>query len=92
MSDDEIVTRRADLAFGVLELFASIAFFVALYGVLNIVAVDLFGSLGLEASGSELSRTQSNVESIWTLLPLVALFVIALRLLARAAFESRGGV
>jgi|AKVG01.1.fsa_nt_gi membrane protein insertase Oxa1/YidC/SpoIIIJ len=88
---DELVTRRADLAFGVLEMFASIALFIALYGVFNIIAVDLFGGLGLDASGSELSRTQSNVKSIWTLLPLIALFVIALRLLSRAAFESRGG-
>jgi hypothetical protein len=91
MSED-LVTRRADLAFGVLEMFATIALFVLLYGILDVVATALFTDVGLQAEGTELSQTQNQMESIWTLLPLAAVFIISLRLIVRAAFESRGGV
>jgi hypothetical protein len=89
---DQLVTRRAHLAFGVLEMFAALGFFILIYGVLNIFVGELFSGLGLAAQSSELSRTQSYIESVWTLLPFVALLIVALRLLSRAAFESRGGV
>jgi hypothetical protein len=91
MSDDELVTRRAHLAFGVLEMLAGLAFFVLLYGVLDLVADRLFGDLGLAPSGSKLVETTGYIESIWTLLPFVILVLLGLRLLSRAAFESRGG-
>jgi hypothetical protein len=91
MSDDELVTRRAHLAFGVLEMLAGLAFFVLLYGVLDLVADRLFGGLGLAPSGSKLVETTGYIESIWTLLPFIVLVLLGLRLLSRAAFESRGG-
>jgi hypothetical protein len=88
----ELVTRRADLAFGVLEMLASLALFVMLWGVLNMFVPDLFGSVGLEAQGAELSTTQTWIETAWSALPFIALVIVALRFITRSAFESRGGV
>jgi len=88
----ELVTRRADLAFGVLEMLASLALFVMFWGVLNIFIPDLFGGVGLDAQGSQLSTTQSHVETAWSALPFIALIIVALRFITRSAFESRGGV
>jgi len=90
-SDRELVTRRAHLAFGVLEMLAALAFFVLLYGVFDLVVEDLFNGLGLAPSGSKLVETTGYIESLWTLLPFIVLMLVALRLVSRAAFESRGG-
>ena len=88
----ELVTRRASLAFGVLEMLASLALFVMFWGVLNMFVPDLFGGVGLEAQGSELSTTQGWIQTAWQALPFIALVIVALRFLTRSAFESRGGV
>lgn len=94
MSDeDELVTRQAHLAFGVFEMLGGLAFFVLIYGVLDLVAERLLlEGLGLDPQGSKLIETTGYIESVWTLLPVIVLFLLGLRLLSRAAFESRGGV
>jgi len=87
-----MVVREAHLATGILMFVASLALFVILYGMLDIFVVDLFGGTGLEADGQQLSDTQGFVESAWNLLPFFAVIILGARFLARAAFESRGGV
>jgi hypothetical protein len=84
--------RRASLAFGILSFIAGLVLFVVLYGMLDIFVADLFGPVGLEAEGSELSETQEYIAQTWNLLPFVAVVVLATRFIARAAFESRGGI
>jgi len=86
------VTREAHLAFGILMFVAGLALFVVLYGMLDIFVADLFGPVGLEAEGTELTETQEYVAQTWNLLPFIAVVVLATRFIARAAFESRGGV
>jgi len=80
------------LAFGILSFIAGLVLFVVLYGMLDIFVADLFGPVGLEADGSELSETQEYIAQTWNLLPFVAVVVLATRFIARAAFESRGGI
>lgn len=88
-----LVTRKASLAVGIFRMLAGIAFFALLYGSLNLFVPDLFnGSIGLQAQGEQLSQTQSYVELAWINLPFIALVVLGVGLLSRAAFESRGGV
>ncbi|MDR9412588.1 MAG: hypothetical protein RI531_08245 [Haloferacaceae archaeon] len=87
-----MVVREAHLAFGILMFVASLALFVILYGMLDIFVSDLFGGVGLEAQGQELTETQGYLETAWTLLPFIAVVILAARFIARAAFESRGGV
>lgn len=91
-ADRQLVTRRADLAFGILKFIASLALFAMLYGVLDLAVDPLFGDLGLSASGSQLTQTQGFIETTWDVLPFLALLMIAIFLISRAAFESRGGV
>jgi branched-subunit amino acid permease len=74
-------------------MLAGIAFFALLYGALNLFVPDLFnGSIGLQAQGEQLSQTQGYVQLAWIYLPFIALVVLSIGLLSRAAFESRGGV
>jgi len=87
-----MVVREAYLATGILMFVASLALFVILYGMLDIFVSDLFGGTGLEADGQQLSDTQGYLESAWNLLPFFAIIILGARFLARAAFESRGGV
>lgn len=89
----KMVVREAHLAFGILMFVASLALFVILWGMLDIFVTDLFdGGLGLEAEGQQLSDTQGYVLAAWSLLPFFAVMILAARFIARAAFESRGGV
>jgi hypothetical protein len=93
MSDDrQLVTRRADLAFGILKFIAGLALFGMLYGVLDLAVDPLFGDLGLSATGSQLTQTQGFIETTWDVLPFLVLLIVAVFLISRAAFESRGGV
>jgi len=87
-----MVLREANLATGILMFVASLTLFVILYGMLDIFVSDLFGGVGLEAEGQELTETQGYLETAWTLLPFIAVVILAARFIARAAFESRGGV
>jgi hypothetical protein len=80
------------LAFGVLKFIAVIAFFGIGYATLDLVVPGLFGSTGLEAQGAQLTETQGYVELAWEALPFIALMGAAMFIVARAAFESRGGV
>ena len=90
---NQIVTRKASLAVGIFRMLAGIAFFALLYGSLNLFVPDLLsGSIGLQPQGEQLSQTQSYVELAWLNLPFIALVVLGVGLLSRAAFESRGGV
>ena len=89
----QIVTRKASLAVGIFRMLAGIAFFALLYGSLNLFVPDLFsGSIGIQAQGDQLAQTQGYVELAWLYLPFIALIVLSVGLLSRAAFESRGGV
>ncbi len=90
---NQIVTRKASLAVGIFRMLAGIAFFALLYGSLNLFVPDLFnGSIGIQAQGEQLSQTQGYVELAWLNLPFIALVVLGIGLLSRAAFESRGGI
>jgi hypothetical protein len=89
----KLVTRKASLAVGIFRMLAGIAFFALLYGSLNLFVPDLFsGSIGIQAQGDQLAQTQGYVELAWIYLPFIALVVLSIGLISRAAFESRGGV
>jgi len=75
----EIVLREAHLAFGILSFVAALALFVVLYGTLDIFV-------------QQLTDTQEYVSQTWTLLPFLAVVILSVRFIARAAFESRGGI
>jgi len=83
--------QRNDLAFAILVFVASLLFAGMLYGVF-IQPVDTMFALEIDQPSSELAQTQSWFSSLWSFLPFIFLVIIALRLVARAAFESRGGV
>jgi hypothetical protein len=83
-------TTHNELAFGVLAMFAAIVFMGLLYAVFNPVMTNLF-ALGLSGS-SETSQTATYFSQMWTFLPFIFLVMIFARFVARAAFESRGGV
>jgi len=83
--------QRNDLAFGILVFLASLLFFGMLYGVFYEIVSDFF-NLGISQPSTELSQTQNWFGALWTYLPFLMLVIIAVRLIARAAFESRGGV
>jgi hypothetical protein len=83
--------QRNDLAFGILVFVASILFAGMLYGVF-IQPVDQLFAANIDQPSTELAQTQSWFSSLWTFLPFIFLIIIAVRLVARAAFESRGGV
>jgi len=83
--------QRNDLAFAILVFVASLLFAGMLYGVF-IQPVDTLFAVDIDQPSSELAQTQSWFSSLWSFLPFIFLVIIALRLVARAAFESRGGV
>lgn len=83
-------TTRNGLAFGVLAMFAAIVFMGLLYAVFNPVMTDLF-ALGVSGS-SETQQTATYFDQMWTYLPFIFIVMIVARFVARAAFESRGGV
>ena len=78
------------LAFGLLAFLAAIVFFGLLYAVFNLMATELFA---LDIGGSaEVTQTATYFDQLWTFLPFIILLMLIARLVARAAFESRGGV
>jgi len=78
------------LAFGILAFFAALVFFGLLYAVMNVMTTELFA---LDIGGSnEVQTTQGYFNSLWTYLPFILIIMLVARLIARAAFESRGGV
>lgn len=79
------------LAFGVLKFVAIIAFFGISYATLDLIVPSLFVETGLQAQGTQLADTQGYVELAWEAFPFIALMGAATFLVARAAFESRGG-
>jgi len=83
--------QRNDLAFAILVFVASLLFAGMLYGVF-IEPVDTMFAVDIDQPSSELAQTQSWFSSLWSFLPFIFLVIIALRLVAQAAFESRGGV
>jgi hypothetical protein len=92
MSDRSV--RRHHLAGGILKFVVSLAFFAMLYAIFNQFFPGFFdGSmLPLGTGGSsEVGELQGYIESAWIYLPAIVVFMLALRLVARAAFESRGG-
>ena len=86
-----MMRQRNDLAFGILVFVASLLFAGMLYGVFIGPVGEMF-ALNIDQPSTELAQTQSWFSSLWTFLPFIFLTIIALRLVARAAFESRGGV
>jgi hypothetical protein len=80
------------LAFGVLKFIAVLAFFGIGYATLDLVVPGLFANTGLQAQGAQLTETQGYIELAWEALPFIALMGAAMFIVARAAFESRGGV
>lgn len=89
---DQFRANERGLAFGILKFVAGLVFFVLLWGVLNIFVPDLFGSVGLSADGQQLQTTQNWIDLAWQGLPFIVVAMLAARFLAKAAFESRGGV
>ena len=78
------------LAFGLLAFLAAIVFFGLLYAVFNLMATELFA---LDIGGSsEVTQTATYFDQLWAFLPFIILLMLIARLVARAAFESRGGV
>jgi len=78
------------LAFGILAFFAALVFFGLLYAVMNVMTTELFA---LDIGGSqEVQTTQGYFNALWTYLPFILIIMLVARLIARAAFESRGGV
>lgn len=78
------------LAFGLLAFLAAIVFFGLLYAVFDIMATELFA---LDIGGSsEVTQTATYFDQLWAFLPFIILLMLIARLVARAAFESRGGV
>jgi hypothetical protein len=96
MTDDRAtVVRQHGLATGIFRFVVALAFFGLLYLVFNEFVPGLIdGSLvPLGAGGnSDLANMQSYLSAAWTFLPAIVLFILATRMIARAAFESRGGV
>jgi len=85
------ILRRRALATGLLKFVAALAFALMAYGVINQIAPDIIG-LGLATESQDAEDFQAYVESAWIFLPFFLLLMLAARLIARAAFESRGGV
>jgi len=92
VSERKIVLRRAGLANAIFQMLAALAVFGMLYGMLDLFVPSLFGSVGLEASGTQLSQTQGWIEDAWNALPFIGIMILGIFFIARAAFESRGGI
>jgi len=80
------------LAAGIMRFIVVLGFFALAYGVLNQFAMDLFGGMGLAAEGEKTSTLQGYMSAMWLALPALVVFILSVRLVARAVFESRGGV
>lgn len=80
------------LAAGVLKFIGVLALFGLMYGVLDLVAIDLITVHGPAAQTTQTKDIQSYIQSAWVYLPAIFIFLAAGRLLARAIFESKGGV
>ena len=92
VSPRKMVLRRASLANAIFQMLAALAIFGMLYGMLDLFVPSLFGSVGLEASGTQLSQTQGWIEDAWNALPFFAVMILGIFFIARSAFESRGGI
>jgi hypothetical protein len=87
------VTRRADIAVGILRFIAAFAMFVMLYGIFNTFIPDWFTSSQFpQAESTQLQTTQGYFEFLWQGLPFIFVIILGIFLLSRAAFESRGGI
>jgi hypothetical protein len=88
-----IVTRRADIAVGILRFIGAFALFVMLYGIFDTFVPDFFTSGQYpQAESSQLATTQGYFEFLWQGLPFIFVVMLGIFLLSRAAFESRGGI
>jgi len=89
---DPLRERNRGLAAAILRFVVVGGIFALIYGVLDIVVSKLTGDLGLAANSAEVGQLQSYMSSGWLFLPALIVFLLSARLLARAVFESRGGV
>lgn len=89
---DPLRERNRGLAAAILRFIVVGGIFALIYGVLDIVVSKLTGDLGLAANSAEVGQLQSYMSSGWLFLPALIVFLLSARLLARAVFESRGGV
>ena len=80
------------LAAGILRFIGLLGFFALLYGALDWFMADLFGPMGLQGNSQKVIELQTYMEQFWILLPALLVLMLATRLVARAVFESRGGV
>jgi hypothetical protein len=90
---DRALGRRG-LATGIFRFIIALAFFAVLYLVFNeFVPGFIDGSLSPLGAGrsGELSDLQTYTGQAWVFFPVFMAFALALRLVVRAAFESRGG-
>jgi len=80
------------LAAGIMRFILVGGLFALVYGVLDIFVSDLIdGSVGLAANSGKVGTLQSYMVSGWIALPAIVLFMLSVRLVARAVFESKGG-
>jgi len=89
---DALRERNRGLAAAILRFVVVGGIFALIYGILDIVVSKLTGDLGLAANSAEVGQLQSYMSSGWLFLPALIVFLLSARLLARAVFESRGGV
>lgn len=89
---DPLRERNRGLAAAILRFIVVGGIFALIYGVLDIVVSKLTGDLGLAANSAEVGQLQSYMSLGWLFLPGLIVFLLSARLLARAVFESRGGV
>lgn len=89
---DPLRERNRGLAAAILRFTVVGGIFALIYGGLDIVVSKLTGDLGLAANSAEVGQLQSYMSSGWLFLPALIVFLLSARLLARAVFESRGGV
>lgn len=82
---------RRGLAAGIMRFILVGGLFALMYGVLNMFVTDLTSGLGLAATTSKTTTLQSYMSSGWVALPAIVVFILSVRLVARAVFESKGG-
>jgi len=81
------------LAAGIMRFILVGGLFALIYGVLDMFISDLVGGgLGLAANSAKVGTLQGYMSAGWVALPAIVLFILSIRLVARAVFESRGGV
>jgi hypothetical protein len=80
------------LAAGIMRFILVGGLFALMYGVLDRFISDLIdGGLGLPANSGQVATLQGYMTSAWVALPAIVVFILSIRLVARAVFESRGG-